>query len=125
MAGRLLSIIDDDEDVRQSLLALIESVGYSARLFASAEEFLASDAWTETCCILSDVQMAGMSGIELADRLAQSGSRIPIILITAYAKDNQSFALSRPGVVAVLPKPLQLNALIEQIGRALGSGAAG
>jgi FixJ family two-component response regulator len=122
LAGPLLSIIDDDADVRQSLEALVESVGYSARLFDSAEAFLISDALAETRCIVSDVQMAGMSGIELADHLARAGSRTPVILISAYAKGSAGFALNTPGVVAVLPKPLQLNTLIDEIGRALVSG---
>lgn len=119
MAGPSLTIIDDDEDVRQSLQALVESVGYSARLFGSAEAFLNSDALTETRCIISDVQMSGMTGIELADHLVRAGCRTPIILISAYANDNLLRTLNHPAVVAVLPKPLQLNTLIDEIGRAL------
>ncbi|MFB6449089.1 response regulator transcription factor [Bradyrhizobium tunisiense] len=119
MAGRLLSIIDDDEDVRQSLLALVESVGYSARVFESADAFLKSDALATCQCIISDVQMAGLSGVELAERLAISHSQIPIILISAYAKGDILSTIRNPAVVAVLPKPLQMNALIDEISRLL------
>jgi FixJ family two-component response regulator len=119
LAGRLLSIIDDDEDVRQSLLALVESVGYGARVFESADAFLASDALATCQCIISDVQMDGLTGVELAERLATSHSQIPIILISAYAKDDLLSKIRNPRVVAILPKPLQMNALIHEIERVL------
>jgi FixJ family two-component response regulator len=122
LAGTLLSIIDDDEGVRQSLQSLVESVGYRAGLFASAEAFLSSGDLKLTRCIVSDVQMPGMTGIALAEQLERIGSRTPIILISAYATDELLRGLTNSCVVAVLPKPLQLNALIDEIGRALDLG---
>ncbi|MGX4804906.1 response regulator transcription factor [Bradyrhizobium guangdongense] len=119
MAGPLLSIIDDDEDVRQSLEALIESVGYTARSFESAKAFLNSDALDTSSCIISDVQMPEMSGIDLADHLTTAHSKIPIILISAFAKDHLLSTIRNPAIVAVLSKPLQLNALVGEIARAL------
>lgn len=119
MAAPVLSIIDDDEDVRQSLQALIESVGYTARIFDSAQAFLNSDAIEQSRCIISDVQMPEMSGIELANHLATVQPQIPIILISAFAKDNPLTVIRSPSVVAILPKPLLLNALVDEIGRAL------
>lgn len=123
MATPMVSIIDDDEDVRQSLQALIESVGYRALPFDSAESFLSSGALAETGCIVSDVQMPGLTGIELARHLARAGHRTPIILISAYATDELKRGPLTANVVSVLPKPLQLNALIETIASALGPRA--
>ncbi|MFB6417700.1 response regulator transcription factor [Bradyrhizobium tunisiense] len=122
MAGPLISIIDDDEHVRQSLQALVESVGYCARLFDSGESFLASGTLAETSCVVSDIQMPGMTGVALAEQLARSGDRTPVILISAYATDDMLRGITGPCVAAVLPKPLQPNALIETIKRALDAG---
>jgi FixJ family two-component response regulator len=122
LAGPLLSIIDDDEGVRQSLQSLVESVGYRAGLFDSAEAFLNSADLNYTRCIISDVQMPGMTGIAMAEQLERIGSRTPIILISAYATDELLRGLASSCVVAMLPKPLQLNALIDEISRALNLG---
>ncbi|WP_182915367.1 response regulator transcription factor [Rhodopseudomonas palustris] len=119
MPGPLLSIIDDDDDVRQSLQDLVESVGYTARLFESGEAFLASDALLESQCIISDIQMAGMTGVALAEQLARRGNRTPVILISAFATEEMLRGLRNANVIAVLPKPLQPNALIDQIKSAL------
>jgi FixJ family two-component response regulator len=117
----LLSIIDDDDDVRQSLQDLVESVGYSARLFESGEAFLASDALVESQCIISDIQMAGMTGVALAEQLARLGNQTPVILISAFATEEMLRGLRNANVIAVLPKPLQPNTLIDQIKSALTS----
>ncbi|RJF69807.1 response regulator [Rhodopseudomonas palustris] len=119
LPGPLLSIIDDDDDVRQSLQDLVESVGYTARLFESGEAFLASDALLESQCIISDIQMAGMTGVALAEQLARRGNRTPVILISAFATEEMLRGLRNANVIAVLPKPLQPNALIDQIKSAL------
>jgi FixJ family two-component response regulator len=123
VAGPLISIIDDDEDVRQSLQALVESVGYSARLFDGGEAFLASDALAQTACIVSDIQMAGMTGTALVDLLARSGHYMPVILISAYANDDMLRGITSSCVVAVLPKPLLPNTLIDRIKHALDNGS--
>jgi FixJ family two-component response regulator len=121
LAGPLVSIIDDDDDVRQSLQDLVESAGYDVRLFESAEAFLASDALPQTVCIVSDVQMAGMTGVALANQLARAGDRTPMILISAYANDDMLRGITNSCVVEVLPKPLQPNTLIDRIKHAVGT----
>jgi CheY-like chemotaxis protein len=123
LAGPLVSIIDDDEDVRQSLEALVESVGYSVRLFEGGEAFLASDALAQTACIVSDIQMAGMTGVALVDHLARSGYRVPVILISAYPNNDILRGITSTCVVAVLPKPLLPNTLIDRIKHALDNGS--
>src|SRR5262245_50904975 len=84
----MISIVDDDEAVRNATETLIRSLGYRAATFSSAEEFLRSQRLHETSCLISDVQMPGLNGIELQDRLAAGGHRIPIIFITAFPDDR-------------------------------------
>src|SRR4029077_10376838 len=83
-AKNLISIIDDDESVRRTTIRLIESFGFRAAAFESAEEFLSSDHPNDASCLIVDVRMPGMNGLQLQSQLAATGSRIPIIFITAY-----------------------------------------
>jgi FixJ family two-component response regulator len=87
----VISIVDDDESVREVTTGLVRSFGYVAAPFASAEEFLQSDCVRDTSCLISDVQMSGLSGVELQDRLNAAGHRVPIIFITA-SRGADSFA---------------------------------
>ena len=84
----LISIVDDDESVRESTKDLIRSLGYVAATFASAEEYLRSGHVTDTSCLIADVQMPGMSGLELQDRLVADGHRTPIVFITAFPRQE-------------------------------------
>jgi FixJ family two-component response regulator len=84
----LISIVDDDEFVREATSNLVESLGYSACMFASAEEFLQSPRLDDTRCLITDVQMPGLSGVDLQDRLIGQGHHIPMIFITAFPDEN-------------------------------------
>lgn len=110
-------IIDDDEGMRQSLLALVESFGYSAETYNSAEAFLAADRREQAGCVVTDLRMHGLSGLELQRELADRGMRWPVILLTAFAEVPVAVQAMRAGAVMVLEKPVsppQLNAAIEE-----------
>jgi FixJ family two-component response regulator len=116
----LIAIVDDDESLRLALRGLMKSVGFSAEVFASAEDFLASHLLPVAVCLIADMQMPGMSGIELHRRLVSSGSRIPVILITAYPDDATRTRALQAGVIAYLVKPFNDADLLECIHTALG-----
>jgi FixJ family two-component response regulator len=113
----VISIIDDDEEVRDAVEGLTRSLGYKAVTFGSAEQFLLSDcAWTSSC-IITDLQMPGMSGIELQERLAIDGNRTPIIFMTAFV-DDAAWVRAR-GVVGLLTKPFDDKSLGRRLEEAL------
>ena len=115
----MISIIDDDESVREATKGLIRSLGYVAPTFASAEEFLKSDRVHDSSCLITDVQMPGMSGIELQDRLIAQGHRLPIIFITAYPEANVRGRALEAGALGFLSKPFSEENLIMCLGEAL------
>ena len=84
----IIAVIDDDESVRESLAGLAESVGYETVLFASAEEFLQSGRLRDTACLITDVQMPGMSGVDLQSHLTANGHCTPVIFVTAYPEES-------------------------------------
>ena len=100
----MISIVDDDESVRESTKALVRSLGYSARTFASAEEFLDSDP-DETSCLILDVQMKGLSGVELLEHLIAEGRYTPVIFITAFPDERIRNHALEAGAVGFLRKP--------------------
>ena len=123
----MISIVDDDECVRESTAQLIRSLGYDATAFASAEEFLQSGQVRNTSCLITDVQMPGVSGIELQRRLLADGHRLPIIFITAFPDDRVRARVLGAGAVGFLNKPYHEESLIGCLGVALqqrGDGAA-
>lgn len=110
-------IIDDDEGMRQSLVALVETFGYAAEAYGSAEAFLAADRRDQAGCVLTDLRMHGLSGLELQRELTERGMRWPVILLTAFAEVPVAVQAMRAGAVMVLEKPVsppQLNAAIEE-----------
>ena len=115
----MISIVDDDEAVRKATQTLIRSLGYRAATFASVEEFLGSKRLHETSCVISDVQMPGLTGIELQERLAANGHRIPIIFITAFPDDRMRDRAMRSGAVSFMSKPYSEANLIVCLDRAL------
>jgi FixJ family two-component response regulator len=115
----MIAIIDDDAAVREATRSLLDSLGYAAAIFASAEEFLKSDIRRETLCIISDVQMPGMSGLALQQRLIAERQHVPIIFITGFPnKDVQTRAFS-DGAHDFLIKPYTERNLISSVESAL------
>ena len=122
----LISVVDDDSSVRESLQSLMRSVGFAVKVFASAEEFLNWDHLGDTDCLILDVRMPGMSGIELQRHLMARHYEMPIIFITAHAseKDVRSRAL-RNGAVDYLAKPLSEDELLNAVHLALNGQERG
>jgi FixJ family two-component response regulator len=108
----LISVVDDDESMREAVRALMKSLGYTAQAFASAEEFLNSCEDVRTSCLIADVQMPGMTGIELHRHLVASGKSIPTILITAYPAESARERALADGVVGYLSKPFDEDDLL-------------
>jgi FixJ family two-component response regulator len=104
MSQVLIAIVDDEEPVRDATKGLVRSLGYQASTFASADEFLKSDQVHDTSCLITDLQMPGLSGLDLQDRLVARGHRIPIF-ITAYPEDSARARAMKAGAVGFLSKP--------------------
>ena len=115
----MIAVIDDDESVRESLPDLLTQLGFAARAFGSAEEFLASGTIDQTECLILDVAMPGMSGPELQRELQQRGDAIPIVFITAHVDDSVRPRLLQQGAVECLFKPFSEGALLEALQAAL------
>ena len=118
-ARDFVSVVDDDESVLESLPDLLREFGFTVRAFASAEEFLASPSLDETGCLLLDVAMPGMSGLDLQDELRRRHRAIPIVFITAGSAENVAPRAMAGGAVACLFKPFSSTALLEAITVAL------
>lgn len=101
----VVSVVDDDESVRLALDSLLRSNGYTVQLFATAEAFLACPAAQNSRCLISDIQMPGLSGIEMYDQLCARGTRIPIIFITGYQGSPPQVSAQSAAPVAYFPKP--------------------
>ena len=108
----LVSVVDDDEFFRESMRRLMRSLGYAVDVFASAAEFLASARLVDTACLIADVQMPAMTGIELHRHLIEAGYAIPTILLTAYPNDVARARALQDGVVCYLPKSVDEKHLI-------------
>jgi FixJ family two-component response regulator len=115
----VISIIDDDSLVRESTADLITSLGHKARTFASGKQFLAFSRLRETSCVITDLEMPGLDGLELQSRLLAEGYRMPIIFITAYPKDAAKSRALDAGAVAFLSKPFREDCLISALEIAL------
>lgn len=112
---RVISIVDDDRSGRIALSSLVRSMGYEPCLFASAEEFLASTQRNQTDCLISDVQMPGMTGLDLQDELIHTGQAIPMILITAHPEETVRRRAKDAGAVGFLSKPFDGQVMIDCI----------
>jgi FixJ family two-component response regulator len=117
----LVSVVDDDESVRESLPDLLNELGFEVRAFASAGEFLASDALDQTRCLILDVAMPGMSGPELQRELVRRGWTVPIIFITAQGDEKVRSVLLSSGAVGYLLKPFTESELRSALAVALGT----
>jgi len=116
----VVSIVDDDISVRRSTRRLLRSSGFRAEAFASAEEFLDSKSAAETACLILDLRMPGMNGLELQRRLAQNGNSVPIIFLSAHASEEDERSALHAGAVQFLRKPISKEALLSAIRDALG-----
>jgi FixJ family two-component response regulator len=115
---RAVAVVDDDHSVRNATAKLLSLSGYEVHSFSSAEAFLQSDAVAQVDCLVSDVLMPGMSGLELHEHLRASGRHIPVIFVTAYPKDGDRARALAGGAVAFLTKPFDgqaLAALIDEL----------
>ena len=111
----LISIVDDDESVRQAVKSLIDSVGFRTEVFGSGEEFLNSACVFQTDCLIADVRMPGMSGLELQERLNAAGAPIPIVFISAHDDREARTRGLRAGAIDFLQKPFSEDSLLGAI----------
>jgi FixJ family two-component response regulator len=117
----VIAIVDDDESFRQATISFIRSLGYSAAAFASADAFLDSKSVENTDCLITDVQMPGMSGIELQSRLIAQGHRVPVIFVTAFPETAARGHALRAGAIGFLGKPFADENLISCLDKALAT----
>jgi FixJ family two-component response regulator len=121
----VISIVDDDEFVREATRAFIRSLGYLPDTFASSEEFLASGRVRDSACLIADVQLPGMNGLELQRLLIEQGYRLPVIFVTAFPSARVQEQALAAGAVALLSKPFSDEELTECLDRAFSSRDAG
>jgi FixJ family two-component response regulator len=119
--AKLVVIVDDDDSMRSAVQDLLEAVGLPARGFASAEEFLRSGKQHETACLITDIRMPGMSGLDLQGQLNAERCRIPIIFITAHGDEKMRLQARREGAVEFLSKPFDNEVLLDGVRAALES----
>jgi FixJ family two-component response regulator len=117
--AKMVAIVDDDESMRSAIQGLMKAVGLSAQAFASAEEFLNSGQQNNTACLIADIRMPGMSGLDLQARLNSEHRRIPIIFITAHGDTNVRMQALRAGAVEFLAKPFSDDVLLDHVRAAL------
>ena len=117
----MVCVVDDDESLRRSVRNLLSSVGFRVETFASAEEFLESTHRANTGCLVLDLRMAGMNGLDLLRHLASTGSRIPVIILTAHGDEEARRQSLEAGAVAFLGKPFRSDALLDAVKTALGT----
>jgi len=115
----IISIVDDDEAVRKATMALLRSAGYSVSTFASAEEFLRSERLNDTSCLITDLHMPGLNGVQLQERLIADGRQMPIIFITAFPDDHVRQRAMESGAIGFMSKPYSDDNLIGCLDRAL------
>lgn len=108
----VISVVDDDESVRMALDSLLRSSGFTVRVYATAEAFLGSTGPHETVCLISDIQMPGMSGVQMYDELSARGFNLPVIFITGYQGTPPRVSPSAQEPVAYFPKPFPCNELL-------------
>ena len=115
----VISIVDDDESVRTALKSLIDSVGFRAEVFGSGEEFLKSPVVSQTDCLIADVRMPGMTGLELQERLNAAGASVPIVFISAHDDKEARARGLRAGAIDFLQKPFSEESLLGAISACL------
>ncbi len=119
VASQSIAVVDDDGAFRKAALNLLKACGFSAEGFSSAEEFLDAPHWSETGCLILDIQMPGMSGLELQGYLARANRLIPIIFITARGCEESRKQAMHAGASDFLPKPFSEETLLRALHKAL------
>jgi len=117
---RVISVVDDDESLRRSVGNFLRSVGFRVETFASAEDFLSSARRESTGCLVLDVRMTGMSGLDLLRHLAAGNVRVPAVVLTAHGDEEMRRRCLGAGAVAFLDKPFHAEALLDAVQRAMG-----
>jgi FixJ family two-component response regulator len=118
----IISIVDDDESMRCAIKSLVTSLGFGAHTFASAEKFLQSQHLDHTSCVITDLQMPGLNGVELQKSLLAQGRRIPIIFVTAFPEERLRARAMAAGALGFLSKPFESETLIKLIDKAIETG---
>ena len=121
---QMVSIVDDDPLAREGIRELVESLGYTALAFGSAQDFLQSGAIAATGCLITDLQMPGLSGLDLQERLQEQGYRTPVILITAYPNEKHRSRAMSAGAIGFLSKPFEEQCLVDCLSVAMSRAAA-
>ncbi len=116
----IVAIVDDDRAMREGLMGFVRSLDYEAVAYASAEQFLDAAAPQELCCLITDLQMQGMNGVELQTRLLATHPALPVIFITAFPDSHLMRQALRPGAAAVLSKPFDTDELVRCLRTACG-----
>ena len=119
MSQALIAVVDDDESMRDAIQSLVRSLGHNASTFASANEYLKSEQIHDTSCLVTDVQMPGMNGLDLQDHLIARGDRIPVIFITGHPNDIVRARAMKAGAIDFLVKPFRPDHFIGCIDKAL------
>ena len=115
----LIAFVDDDLSAREALQGFLKASGFKPDIFSSAEEFLESDRLAETACLITDIHLRGMSGLQLQSRLVTSGSRIPVVVVTGFPDDRVRERALSAGAVCFLGKPFDTGDLLRCIRSAL------
>jgi len=118
----VIAIVDDDQSAREGIVDLVSSMGFEAREFERAEDFLRAHQIAGVDCLITDVRMPGMNGLELLDRLLAAGKSIPAIVLTAFMQEADRVRAFGAGAVCYMPKPFHESELMKCIGAALSSG---
>ena len=118
----IISIIDDDDSMRCAMKSLVTSLGLRVHTFRSAEEFLQSPSVDDTSCLITDLQMPGLSGIELQSLLVAQARHMPIILVTAFPEERMRNRAMQAGALGFLSKPFESQTLIKLIDKAIATG---
>lgn len=118
----LIMVVDDDQSVREAMHGLLRSAGYAVETVASPQAFLEARAWERSSCLILDVRMPGLSGLELWSDLQRRGVAVPVVFITAFGDEATRRGLLDKGAIACLTKPFGEEVLLEAVGRALGDG---
>lgn len=117
---QFIAVVDDDKPVREAIKEYLVAVGLDAEAYPGAEEFLRSGRINDTACLITDVTMPGMSGLQLTEHLSAFGHGVPVIIVTAYVDERSRAEAMRAGAICFLPKPVAMNQLLSCIQSALG-----